>query len=593
MATYFFFPAESSASSDQVAKFATGYRTTHPLPLQPPLPEVVLSDLPDLLDTASLLTGVPDQRRAGVERYLTEQLDRYGPIAHELLHATRPGHHAVAQEPSGSPADSVEFAALAEPWHAYVGGTVVGIRRPGPVGVLAVFDGWTVDPNEGRLRYEAPPPRTARSPHATTSRASPRRFAEAALAVEGDESGTTTTPGTSQPWSALGAPDNDLQDYSGADASKGAGISHTVPPQTWGTSGSSDSREIPSPDPGTSGHPGLVQAVDFLTDLLGYVGNGLAMTNPTDPLPGLTLTFFAQQFDKAAKAMDQGPSMVEQITALLNANKIQLEEDLSKTPLRTYEDWATDHYQDNWLSEILGAPDLNAPDIKQKIDTLTEFVGDVTKDLDSRNADILDAVNLLKVDDPSPSKDLMQPSEAMWKAAGWFYAANYVLAKGRQAFNAQYTLNGDAAAARIAGVLAAKSTLYVSYAKQLRKAVDDQAWNRLQLVSAKSLTGGSQVDDKYKTYDRRSEPDWDNDESNIIYDGEPCCGSDDCASKFKIAQDRMAEFVAQKGPAYRATLITWFWGNATGFDDAVWAMMQNDVLLQQTAKVCQDAAVSS
>jgi len=444
-------------------------------------------------------------------------------------------YHGLAEDlmPSlpGEPATALTPIALADTLLGYPSGSIGAIRVGPRVGVLALFPGWSID-HGGSLAFDPP---GAAEP-ALTPRAGGRGVP--GLMVE--------------------------------------------PAETWGES----SREVLDPDPNPEVARSATSFADVTLEVISYIGQGLAMANP---LAGLTLAFFSQEVQKAADAMSGAPGLLDEISDLLEANTVKLEGDLSKSPIRTYASWSADHYSDSWLADIMGAPDLKKPDIARKLKQLNEFIKGVSTDLNSRDASILDAVNLLRDDSLQPNTDLLKPTDAMWKASGYIYAANFVLAKGRQAFNAQYTLYGANKSADLAASLTNRSAEYLAYVESLRDAVDKQVAARIALIRTEQLTGGSQANDYFKLYDRRTEPDFDSDLGVIVYDGQPCCGSSDCASKYQATVAAGAKLQRIKSVEYRTKLCSWFWGDDSSFDSAVAAMKTNDTALQALTAACRAA----
>jgi hypothetical protein len=150
----------------------------------------------------------------------------------------------------------------------------------------------------------------------------------------------------------------------------------TAAADTWG----SNRGEIPDPDPDpeVAQQQSFTDALGAILDIANYVGQGLAMTG--NPAAGLTLSFFAGEFQKANDAMSGAPGLLDQIAGLLDANKVSLEGDLAKSPIRTYQSWAVDHYDEKWIAEIMGAKSLKRPAIANKIKTLDVFVKAVATD---------------------------------------------------------------------------------------------------------------------------------------------------------------------------------------------------------------------
>jgi hypothetical protein len=399
--------------------------------------------------------------------------------------------------------------------------------------LLALFEGWTVDAS-GQVHFAVPPPR--------------HRGGPALIHIDGgwDDDG----------WSAIG---ND----------------------GWG-------RTIPDLDPASQSHPVLQGLADFTLELLQYVGNGIAMTNP---LKGLALAFISAQTQKLVDSLGGASRILGEIADMLAANNVALENDLSRAAIRTYEDWAHEHYDASWIQDIM-TKDPKLPDVADKVKKLEEFVTLITKDLDSRNAAVLTAVNLMAEDDPQPSKNLLKPSSAMLKAAGYFYGANYMLVRGRQAFNVQYTKEGAKASLEVCERLVAKSKEYLAYAQKLSASVDRQVDARLALIWPRRLTGGAEIFDAFKTYDgaAHSFP-WDVQLNTQVYDG-PCCTSSGCDDLYNHVVALAEKLKGLKQPAYRKHLCSWFWGDSTTatFDDAVRQMKDNDAKLQALYAACQKEA---
>jgi hypothetical protein len=112
----------------------------------------VLGQLPTLRERAAVLAGVGSGDKATIERYWSQQEATYASLAEEMV----------------PPADSViplRFACLDSRWQGFAPGTIVAVRDTAPVGVLAVFDGWSVDA-DGRLSHATP---ATSLPHASAA----------------------------------------------------------------------------------------------------------------------------------------------------------------------------------------------------------------------------------------------------------------------------------------------------------------------------------------------------------------------------------------------------------------------------------------
>ena len=159
----------------------------------------------------------------------------------------------------------------------------------------------------------------------------------------------------------------------------------------------------------------------------------------------------------------------------------------------------------------------------------------------------------------------------MYKAGGFFYLANVALTLGRQAFNAQYTMEGSAAAWKIADRLSASSTIYVEYVAALKAAVDRQVEQRLALIHPSESGGTVWIWDNY----------YPTPEAGALVYSRHCCGGDDCAQKARDRDAILNQKVTECRAQYRKELCAKFWdGTDQSFDQAVAAMQDNDKKLK-------------
>lgn len=489
MIGYFFFPAADGTSDAEVADHARRYLAAHPSGQD--AAGAALHALPDHLDLEALVQQMPASRRESARRYLTRQVTTHGPRGQEMM----PGL-------AGDDTAAISYVALSVPWRGYGAGTIAGIRRTKPVGLLAVFEGWSIDA-VGRLSFSERPPifRAPRAPAPPT--------AGAALLL-------------------AGAAQTDRQ------------------------------------------------VADFLLDLTSYVGLGLSAAGL--PVVGLLVRFLSSQTQKAVdSAFGQGQDLLSGFKKLLDAHKISLETDLAAAQVKTYQDYMHIHYNDAWLEDVQHASDPMPAEAKEHLEKLRTFVKKVTDDFDG-TSELFTAVNLMRVQAPSASPDLHAASEAMYKASGFFYMANLALTLGRQAFNAQYAMEGAAAAQKIAALVADYSTEYTAYAVALKAAVDEQVRLRVgKLYIPEEMPGDVTIWDFY-------------DPPGTMRYRRACCGGPDCRKKRRGAEAHLKRLQADIEVAYRQHLCDMFWGKkAESLDAAVAAMKDNDEKLKALAAQCRKA----
>jgi hypothetical protein len=318
--------------------------------------------------------------------------------------------------------------------------------------------------------------------------------------------------------------------------------------------------------------PGQTFADTILT-LANYVGQYLSMTGL--PATGLLASLLSGLTQQAVDAsLSRGPGLLEAFQKLLDANRIRLEKDLAGAVITTYRELAKTHYNDKWPDQVMSAPTPLSGDFKDKYDRMEDFAKRMTEDFDG-TPDMFTAVNMMRVDNPQPG-DVHGVTEAMLKSEGFFYMANVILALGRQAFNAQYTMDGPKAAAKLAGLVASYSQIYTDYAAALKQTVDQQVAARAGMFSP--FDGSAE----YGIWDR-----YYGDHGQLLYD-EKCCGPDDCNDKRRERDGKMEQVRAERTEQYRTELYRRFWdGSSQTFDQAVAMMRDNNAVLQKLAKDCR------
>ena len=107
--------------------------------------------------------------------------------------------------------------------------------------------------------------------------------------------------------------------------------------------------------------------------------------------------------------MDGGTKKLDAFAQELKASDAQLETDLASADIMTYQFWAANHYQDQWVVDMTQG-DQNSPSVQATRKTLTGFVQTVSGDFDDRNAKVLTAVNLMMTDPPAPNANLEYPA---------------------------------------------------------------------------------------------------------------------------------------------------------------------------------------
>jgi hypothetical protein len=312
---------------------------------------------------------------------------------------------------------------------------------------------------------------------------------------------------------------------------------------------------------------------DTILTLTNYVGQYLSMTGL--PATGLLASLLSGLTQQAVdSSLGRGPGLLEAFQKLLDANRITLEKDLARAVITTYRDYAKNHYNDAWPDQVMKAPDPLPSDIKDKVSRMQDFTKKMTEDFDG-TPDMFTAVNMMRVDNPQPG-DVHGVTEAMLKSEGFFYMANVILALGRQAFNAKYTMEGPKAAAKLAGLVASYSQIYTDYAAALKWTVDQQVAARAGMFYPFNGSAEYGIWDRYY-----GDPGW------LSYD-EKCCGIDDCNDKQRKRDAKMEQIRAERTERYRTELCGRFWdGSSQTFDQAVAKMRDNNAVLQKLAQDCR------
>jgi hypothetical protein len=296
------------------------------------------------------------------------------------------------------------------------------------------------------------------------------------------------------------------------------------------------------------------------------------------PGVGLLITLLSAQTQQAVDgSFSRGPGLLDAFKKLLQANRISLENDLAGAEITNYRDYAKIHYNDAWLDQVMNAPDPLPSDIKDKVSKLQGFTSKITEDFDG-TAPLFTAVDTMRVTNPQPG-DIHGVTEAMLKSEGFFYMANVALTLGRQAFNAKYTMDGPAAAAKIAGLLASYSQIYADYAAAVKRTVDAQVAARPGLIHPRDTGGEVWIWDDY--YPSPGE-------GALAY-SQKCCGSGDCHDKARDRDRVMAQMRVDRTEQYRKDLCGRFWdGSHQTFDQAVASMQDNNAKLQKLAQTCKE-----
>ena len=219
-------------------------------------------------------------------------------------------------------------------------------------------------------------------------------------------------------------------------------------------------------------------------DLIAYIADGIA---DGFPIVGKLVKAILGLISDSAKSAMGGVNMLDKFAQQLKASDAQLETDLASADIMTYQFWAAGHYQDQWVADVVKGTNDNRS-------ALADFASKVAADLDDRNSRILTAANLMMTQKPTPNDNLNYPTLAMLKSNGFFYLANYVLTLGRQAFNAQLALEGNATAAKTGALLVRLSTVYTAYATALKAAVDQQYAARVGYMQLSIDHAHTQID---------------------------------------------------------------------------------------------------
>jgi hypothetical protein len=319
---------------------------------------------------------------------------------------------------------------------------------------------------------------------------------------------------------------------------------------------------------------------DVVLQLANYIGQGLTLSGW--PIVGVVVSFLSTATQQLVDgAFGESDQLLDQVATLLEANKISLELDVAEATMTNYEDFMQNHYSDAWLQEIMTRTDPSSPDYQDKLTKLQTFVDKITSDFDT-TAPLFTAVDLMRVDTPTVGDDIDKASEAMYKAGGFFYLANATLTLGRQAFNAQLTMQGEDASRKIAGLLASFSKIYTAYAQSLKAVVDQQVESRVALIRYPQYEEGGRAEiSDYVIYNPRYyDSDWAYPTTYTWY--ENCCGDSDCSRAWNDAATELPQLQAQARTEYHAWLCGLFWdGSAQSFDDAFAAMADNDAKLQE------------
>lgn len=470
---YYFATGASVAAADVVAEARAGLaglRSAWAEGLDPG--GLAIDSPPATIGREELLATLPAEARAATSRYWDRWAAELAERAAEMLPV------AVDGEP-------IQFECLSAQWRGHPTRTLVGVRHRAPVGLLAVFPGWTVDA-VGRI--ESPPPRAA----AASSHAAQVRVGDFGQSV----------------------------------------FSNVSP-------------------------------------LIEYVAQGLV---DGFPVLGKLLKMVVGVISDAAKsAMDGGTKQLDAFAQELKASDAQLETDLASAGIMTYQFWAANHYQDQWLVDV-SQGDANSPGVQATRKTLAGFVQSVSDDFDDRNAKVLTAVNLMMTERPAPNPNLEYPTLAMLKSGGFFFLANYVLTLGRQAFNAQLALTDPTTAAALGTQLARLSRVYTDYATALKSAVDQQyaqrtAYLRLSIDRAHCFI--DVIDDWDSNPAKRP--------AGMRVWTANYCGSDEYGRRLAEGQADLQ----RRQDGYRRS----FWaGDPTARGQAVEQMQSNDRLLQALSK---------
>jgi hypothetical protein len=517
---YYFFPIDPDLPGYFVRDEVEEYRSTHPLPPpQPTLDKAIIPNMPNLRDLEAVLSMLPDDRKDVTQKYLRQEMEKHMATARAFFPTFDQDNEA---------SEPFYFLVLTEPWEGYEPGAIVGLRMGEAVGAIGVFPGWTLDLSSGKLHYTKPTP------------------------PEQAEAGSSNIIGLIHPMGvAPGLPDriNSEEQWNG--------LPHVVK-----TSYGRFERPIQNPE---EANPISLQVANSIFELVVYVGQGIAFTNP---LAGLAISFVASQAQQQFNnRLGEAGAITTQIANMLAANNVTLERDLALAPIRTHADWANDHYDPKWIDEVMSKKDTD----DAKKNKLLDFIKGMKKDLNSRNANILTAINLMVEDSPTANSDLRKPSTAMLKASGFFYGANYFLARGREALNAQYNLE-PAKSLDFAELLLAKSKTYAERARALLEAVEEQCTKRVNLVKITRENGRVVLEDDYLWYGKA-----------YIFSSRYILFTtyidDNCG---RVSKDQSFEFVVNLFNTYRAfqyknyrkKLCSWFWGTGEKgtFDETVSAM---------------------
>jgi hypothetical protein len=139
MPDYYFYSASGDVTSEEVAAYVMAFRPGSPQPVN-----MMIDELPECHSLETFLQQLPPEKRDGIKRYLSQQIEKHRATADELL-----------RSPKGQQSGPLAFLALSKRWRTYPSGTIAATTSHEGVGILAVFRRWTID-DDAKLHFTAP-----------------------------------------------------------------------------------------------------------------------------------------------------------------------------------------------------------------------------------------------------------------------------------------------------------------------------------------------------------------------------------------------------------------------------------------------------